>query len=133
MYFFVNFKVPNRIEFLYNRCGSHWCMIRCMFPCEEYKYGQVFSIDHDMLEDDIILRNDRAKVAKFLGLYYDITTKRSGYSGPEDIVASCLNDKETYIALKIRHGYSSFPHEHYSDPTAGTQKDSYNCGIIGMK
>ena len=108
-------------------------MIRCLFPCEEYKHGQVFSIDHDMLEDDIVLRNDRAKVAKFLGLYYDIATKRAGYSGPEDIIASCMNDKETYIKLKSRHGYSSFPHEHYRDPTAGKQKDNYNCGIIGMK
>ena len=124
-------QIPKIIDFLYNRGRFHWAMIRIYFPCEEYKHGFVFSIDHAITKDDIKMRNDRAKVAKFFGVYNDIRSKGEAYTGPEDVIASCL-PSETYIALKEIYGYSSFPHAHLQDPSSGRQQDAFNCGIIGF-
>jgi hypothetical protein len=108
-------------------------MIRCYFPCDEFKHGYVYSIDHAYKQDCHIIREARAKVAKFFGIYYDIRTKGEGYAGPEDLVASCMSSQDVYIDLKKKYGYSAFPHSHYIQSSSGYQKDDYNCGIIGIK
>ena len=90
-------------------------------------------IDHSHKIDDDIALLERTKFAKFVGVYYDLRTKGKGYSGPEDVVASALSDHILYIQLKEKYGYSSFPHAHWIDPTSGTQRDGYSCGVIGFK
>ena len=121
------------MEFIYNRDGCHWCIVRCFFPCHEYEDGLVVSIDHDGdPSDDKFLMKVRAQFAKSIGVYYDIRTSEAAFPGPEDVFASCSLTFDEYVIEKRTKGYSTFPHRHHYE-IAGKQKDNYNCGIIALK
>ena len=116
----------------YNKGNLHWITLRCVFPStvEDCEEGYVYSIDYkNSTDDDKQTIAARLWFAKLMGVYFDILTKKQGYSGPNDIYLSYHESMQQYMINKETF-YSLINNVHLNTEKVAVQTDNFNCGVI---
>ena len=106
--------------------------MRCVFPeaIEDCKEGYVYSIDYASYGvDNPETKKARIWFAKLMGVYFDVLTKKKGYTGPEDIYMSFYGTTLEYSVNKKEY-FSLINNLHLDTKNVACQMDNFNCGVI---